>query len=127
MEKRVVKIYSNDTQLSIDTVKILEQKLKDAGFTIAEEFTDECELLICVGGDGAFLEAVHMYGFPNIPIIGINTGHLGFFQEMPSDDLDLFIEHYLARKYKIQTLNTVEAYVTLPHQPIVLTGLNEIV
>ena len=127
MDKRCVKIYSNDTQLSIETEKILSQKLKDAGFTIAEEFTDECELLICVGGDGAFLEAVHMYRFPDIPIIGISTVHLGFFQEIPADQLDLFISHYLEKKYQIQTLNTVEAYVTLPHQTIVLNGLNEIV
>ena len=82
MSERKINIYSNDTALSRETEKKLCLKLKDADFKISEKLTDDCELMICIGGDGAFLEAVHLYEFPEVPIIGINTGHLGFFQEI---------------------------------------------
>lgn len=127
MSERKINIYSNDTALSRETEKKLCLKLKDADFKISEKLMDDCELMICIGGDGAFLEAVHLYEFPEVPIIGINTGHLGFFQEIYPNDLDTFIESYKKNKYQIQELNTVEAFVSLPEGRITLAGLNEIV
>lgn len=127
MADRLIKLYTNDTELSIRTEKVLREKLEANGFMIADELTDECELLVCIGGDGAFLESIHMYNYPAVPIIGINTGHLGFFQEISLDQLDLFIEHYKEGKYQTQTLNMVAAKITLPHRTLYLNGLNEIV
>ena len=128
MEKRVVKIYTNDTDLSIDTAKILEQKMKDAGFTIADEFTDECELLICVGGDGAFLEAVHMYGFPEIPIIGINTGHLGYLTAGVGDMIPQICESLLRDEYVVEPRMEIYARVIRDGRSIARhRALNEIV
>ncbi|MGI6722733.1 MAG: NAD(+)/NADH kinase [Anaerovoracaceae bacterium] len=64
-----------------------------------------------IGGDGTLLEAIHNYDFPSLPIIGINTGHLGFFQELHPYDLDEFIFNYNHGKYSIQELSTVTAKV----------------
>ena len=64
MSERKINIYSNDTALSRETEKKLCLKLKDADFKISEKLTDDCELMICIGGDGAFLEAIHLYKFP---------------------------------------------------------------
>lgn len=127
MIERKIKLYSNDTDISIKTEKMLREKLETNGFSVAEEFSSDCELLICIGGDGAFLEAIHLYDYPSIPIIGINTGHLGFFQEISLDQLDLFIENYKEGKYQTQTLSMVAAKITLSHKTLYLNGLNEIV
>ena len=70
MSERKINIYSNDTALSRETEKKLCLKLKDADFKISEKLTDDCELMICIGGDGAFLEAVHLYEFPETTQIG---------------------------------------------------------
>ena len=51
-------------------------------------------LIISIGGDGAFLRTLHKYEFPSIPFLGVNTGHLGFFQEIHPDELDEFIFLY---------------------------------
>jgi NAD+ kinase len=51
------------------------------GYEKLDEYAEEADLLACIGGDGTFLSFVHKCGFPSVPIIGINTGHLGFFQE----------------------------------------------
>ncbi|MDO4745658.1 MAG: NAD(+)/NADH kinase [Bacillota bacterium] len=128
MKKKFISIFTNNTNISLDTKASLIKILKDRGYTVTNEFSEDAELIICIGGDGAFLRTVHSCKFPKCPIIGINTGHLGFFQEVRPADLDRFITDYENGRYTIQELNTVKATVTTNdgqiHNHI---GLNEVI
>lgn len=45
-------------------------------------------LFVSIGGDGTFLDGVkYIFGL-NIPIVGLNTGRLGFLSRISSEDLD---------------------------------------
>ena len=120
-------IHSNNTPSSKATEEILREKLCAAQIDISDNLDEDVELIICIGGDGAFLEAVHNFDFPAVPFIGINTGHLGFFQEIAPDQLDEFIENYLAGRYSIQSMTTVKALVEHDHIIDEFTALNEII
>ena len=80
--RRIITINSNQVNKSIETKKILTEKLINAGFEVTYEFYEDAELIISIGGDGSFLKTVHDFDFTQTPIIGINTGHLGFFPEI---------------------------------------------
>ncbi|MCL2436941.1 MAG: NAD(+)/NADH kinase, partial [Clostridiales bacterium] len=127
MNKRVVTLFTNNTKTSMDTVKLLSSKLEESGFSVSHELTPGSELIICVGGDGTFLSAVHRFGFPAIPFVGVNTGHLGFFQEVSTSQIDSFIENYKKEQYHIQHLKPVKADVTINGEIIEHVGVNEIV
>ena len=123
---RIINVFANDTDLSKETRKLLKRKLEKSDFIVPREFDSNAELIICIGGDGSFLQTLHQYGFPDIPFIGINTGHLGFFQELHPDGLDEFIFKYKQGKYEIQHLKTVKAVVTAGTERFEYMGLNEI-
>lgn len=55
------------------------------------------ELVICVGGDGTLLYAVHQYlnGINNIQFLGIHTGTLGFFTDYTESEIDICLEDIL--------------------------------
>ena len=108
MKERVICIFANGNRFSLETGEILKAKLEKSGFKTTGDFHPEAELIVCIGGDGSFLQAVHRLDFPRIPFIGINTGHLGFFQEILPNQLDDFIFHYKQNKYHIQHLSTVK-------------------
>jgi NAD+ kinase len=127
MKNRIVSVFSNLTDRSIETKSWLGEKFAKAGFTVKETFDPKSELIVCIGGDGAFLRALHDCGFPEIPFLGINTGHLGFFQEYVPENVDLCIENYLNKQYRIQSLTTVEAEVSHSKGNHVLSALNEVV
>ena len=128
MNQRIICIFTNGTQLSKDTQILLKRKLENSGFIVSNSFTDRAELIVCIGGDGSFLQTVHEYNFPLIPFIGINTGHLGFFQEIQPNQLDDFIFNYKQGKYTIQHLSTVKATaINSDGEKIVYRGLNEII
>jgi NAD+ kinase len=127
MTQRKICIFRNGTQISINTQILLKTKLENNGFMVLTDFADDAELIVCIGGDGAFLQTVHELNFPHIPIIGINTGHLGFFQEIQPNQLDDFIFYYKQGKYSIQLLSTVKATATINGKQIIHRGLNEII
>lgn len=128
MKKKLINIFTNGSQFSLETQADLTKKLVDRGYTVTREYSQDAELIICIGGDGSLLETVHSCNFPECPIIGINTGHLGFFQELSLDDLDHFISDYENGQYTIQHLSTVAAEVTTKDgRTNRHIGLNEIV
>ena len=57
-------------------------KLKKPGMKIEEMDVD---FLICVGGDGTILRALHSLKSP-IPVLGINTGAIGFLAEVQPEN-----------------------------------------
>ncbi|MCB6994661.1 NAD(+)/NADH kinase [bacterium 210820-DFI.6.37] len=128
---RYISVITNGTDVSEQTKEVLIEKFEKHGFTVLEQCSVDSELLVCIGGDGALLQAVHKYDFPSIPIVGVNTGHLGFFQEIAPDEPgmpDTFIQEYKEGRYRLQPLNTVQAVVTTQNgKQEILRGLNEIV
>ncbi|WP_313757374.1 NAD(+)/NADH kinase [Tissierella sp.] len=126
-DNRIINIISNYNFESKKTSKLLSEKLKYKGFYIPENYSDNAELNICVGGDGAFLRAIHRNKFPNTPFVGINTGHLGFFQEILPENIDEFIDKYIEKDYIVEEISLVSANICTKNKTFFLTGVNEIV
>lgn len=51
------------------------------------EFGSGLDLVIAIGGDGTLLRAAHLIRNNNIPLLGINRGHLGFLADIPVEDI----------------------------------------
>ena len=112
MKTGLISLFTNETERSTDVELLLKDKLTQRGYRVTEGYDENAELLICIGGDGAFLRTMHRCNFPSTPIVGVNTGHLGFFQEVWPDDFDSFIADYERGNYTIQKLGTVMGIAT---------------
>ena len=55
------------------------------GFASSCSF-EQAELLITVGGDGTLLRAARLAHPRGLPILGVNTGRMGFLTEVEADD-----------------------------------------
>lgn len=51
----------------------------------------EADFVVCMGGDGTFLDVASRVGDRQIPIIGFNMGHLGFLASFSSDNIETVI------------------------------------
>lgn len=120
-------IYASGTEASLRVSEALKASLGEAGITISDSLSPDVDLIICIGGDGTFLEAIHHFDFPEVPIIGVNTGHLGFFQEIMPEDLEDFIRSYREGRYSLQTMQTVKAVVSSGGMTREYLGLNEVI
>ena len=78
--------------------------------TIAPEFIydntvgaqPEDAVMVCYGGDGTLLEGVHRLNGEDIPVVGINGGHLGFLALAPRENIASVFEAIAANKLNLE-------------------------
>lgn len=103
-----------------------EQKMDLQVAGTFEEDNFEADMVLSMGGDGTFLKAASHVGNKNIPILGINTGRLGFLADVSPEELEETFEDIYKNNYKIEDRSVLQ--VTSEGQPLKSTpfGLNEI-
>jgi len=62
----------------------------------------DIDFLICIGGDGTFLEAITYIRDTSIPLIGINSGRLGFLANIAGHEADQVIDYLVSKEYSIE-------------------------
>ena len=72
------------------------------------------DFFLSLGGDGTLLESVTYIGKAEVPILGINTGRLGFLATNSREDSERAIESLVKGNYKIDT-RTVLKLISSPH------------
>lgn len=86
----------------------------------------EADMILSIGGDGTFLKAASRVGNQNIPILGINTGRLGFLADVSPDDMEETIEDIYNHNYKIEGRSVLQVVCQGQHLQGYPFGLNEI-
>jgi len=72
-----------------------------ATFDSYETLPADLNYMISVGGDGTMLAASTYVKNKEIPIIGINTGRLGFLATIQKDDISVALDELLAGRFSI--------------------------
>lgn len=62
----------------------------------------EADVALSIGGDGTFLNTAAHVGSKGIPILGINTGRLGFLADIPGDNMLPALEAIMNKNYRIE-------------------------
>ncbi len=70
-------------------------------FNSHEELNENVNFLLSIGGDGTLLKAVTYIRDTEIPILGINTGRLGFISSISATQIDEAINDILKKNYTI--------------------------
>lgn len=74
----------------------------------SEELIAKAFYVICLGGDGTMLEAVTFVRKSGIPILGVNTGRLGFLSSVNKDDMKGALESLLREKFTLDKRELIE-------------------
>ncbi len=90
------------------------------------------DLVLSIGGDGALLKTARWLGGKEIPVAGINTGHLGFLSAYSFSNPDDIYNHLFAGNYRIEHRSMLQIEVKAPDTeiyqrfPHIITALNEL-
>lgn len=66
------------------------------------------DVALSIGGDGTFLHTAAKIGKLGIPIIGINTGRLGFLADITADEISNALEQLVQGNYSIEERSVIE-------------------
>lgn len=83
---------------------------------VFDNYNFDVDFVISIGGDGTFLRAASMVGSKATPIIGVNTGRLGFLADIHPDGIDHAIAEIADGHYAVE-----------PHAVIMVEADGEII
>ena len=96
----------------------------------ADDFkaTDQIDLAVVLGGDGTMLRAAEIFRGKQVPILGINLGHVGFLAEIERPSLTEIVDAIAAGTFSIEERMSLN-YQLLRGGKVIQSGwaLNEVV
>lgn len=107
LKKKNISIYFPDflySQLSAKTKDTLHP------LCLLFDVLPPLDMMLSIGGDGTFLRTASHVGRSGIPIIGVNTGRLGFLADINLKDLDKTFDLLINGQYKIEERSLLSVY-----------------
>ena len=89
--------------------------------------TDQIDLAVVLGGDGTMLRAAEIFRGKQVPILGINLGHVGFLAEIERPSLSEIVDAIVSGTFSIEERMSLN-YQLLRGGKVIQTGwaLNEV-
>ena len=98
----------NYNQKSLKTEDDLINHISKMDFEIIDDIS-KAEIIFSIGGDGTFLKTARLAC--EKPIIGINTGTLGYLTEINPNDLKIALEDIVNGKYYVEKRMMIEGEI----------------
>lgn len=95
-------------------------------FESYKDLPEKIDFLFSVGGDGTFLETLSIVRKRDIPVVGINTGRLGFLSYISHDTLEDSLESIFSGRYDLEERLLLEVTSTGNSVPEFNMALNEV-
>ena len=96
-------------------------------FGKTEEIIKNCDMLLCIGGDGTFIHSSEFAFNNDIPILGINKGRLGYLTQIETNELEDRIDMLLKGHYSIVKRMLLSTRINAHSFRKTFYSLNEIV
>jgi NAD+ kinase len=122
LEKKKVTVF-----LEYDYLKSLNGFISESVSSF-KELDKSFDLLISIGGDGTILKAITFVKDLSIPIIGVNTGRLGFLAKIQIENIEQVIEEIILKNYSVSERTLIEVSTSETNQQLskLNFALNEI-
>ena len=93
-----------------------------------KELDKSFDLLISIDGDGTILKAITFVKDLSIPIVGVNTGRLGFLAKIQIENIEQVIEEIILKNYSVSERTLIEVSTSETNQQLskLNFALNEI-
>ncbi len=120
-----IKIYCNENKKSSNVYIKLEKLLVKNNFEIVDKNPD---LAVAIGGDGSFLRLVKQENYNSkLLYIGINSGTLGFLQEVRINEISELIKALNENNFSVEEVGIQETVIVTNENKYLFNSLNEIV
>lgn len=105
---RELRTFAAEAEIELAYEDALDPLVGDDGETLDP---GELDLLLTLGGDGTLLRGARMVAGLDVPVLGINLGHLGFLTSVPEDRIEDSLRRIMTGDYVLDQRFTLEATV----------------
>lgn len=93
-----------------------------------EDLTEETgiDFMVSMGGDGSFIDAANLVGNLNIPLVGINTGRIGFLSGIKKDNYKECFQMLRDKEYSLEERSLLKVESSEPIELTSTTAINDV-
>ena len=102
-------LVNNSLKKSRETAQKVKDALEKLNISVVMNETEKPDFIVSVGGDGTILHSSELALKLDIPILGVNVGHLGFLATVEGDNLEPL--SHLKENLEIEELMLLDIYV----------------
>jgi NAD+ kinase len=132
---RIALVIHPQYQRAEEALRLIDEAAKRHGVAVVRVNGGEalptdppCQVVVSVGGDGTLLAAARRAYPADIPVWGINVGHLGFLTTSGLDTIDEGIESLAKGKYWVERRSMIDAEASGPSgKKVQMVALNDVV
>ncbi|MCQ2202904.1 MAG: NAD kinase [Bacteroidales bacterium] len=118
--------YLRQKECKVKVVASLYDQLFAAGMRYTDVMTrldttpaaEEALAMLSVGGDGTFLESARMMMGSGVPILGVNSGRLGFLSDVAQEKVKDAIDDLLSGNYRLGSHDVISLYANNDREPV---------
>ena len=119
--------YAVNCEVADDIEKFIERTITpEKRYSHSIGIHDGEAVMVCYGGDGTLLEGVHRLCGENIPVVGINSGRLGFLALAQSSEIDEVFEQIASHALRIEQRSMIEVTGEFEGSQQSVYALNEV-
>jgi NAD+ kinase len=105
--RKVVKdLGARNIEVSTSSEVSIEGVIKKSEEEIKKSVSD-CELVLVLGGDGTILRGTEIVHGSEVPVLGVNLGHVGFLAQINRPTIDVLVDAIEKKKYKTERRMTL--------------------
>lgn len=94
--------FYNDIRHCLDDGAIYEK------FNAGDDLKGDVDVLFSFGGDGTMLDSLHIVKDSGIPVLGINTGTLGFLASVSPQETSEAVRNIVKKNYNIESRSLIQ-------------------
>jgi NAD+ kinase len=93
-----------------DDLSQIDPRLADAVTVLHKPVAADSgvELVVVLGGDGTILRGAEWVLTSDLPLLGVNLGHVGFLAEAESSEIDSIVERIVDHSWTVEVRSTVQ-------------------
>ena len=129
MIRRVMLVWHKHRPDAQTAASVMMSELDSLGVEVVEEARpNSADLLLALGGDGTILAAAEYARRCDVPLLGVNLGHMGFLAEATDQGFDELAQRIANEDFHLETRMTLDVVVRHPDGTVITDwALNEAV
>ena len=120
--KKILLVRHVQRPAAIAATEVAMRELAQLGITVVSEDqlksevtgAEAPELVLAMGGDGTILAAAESARRYDIPLLGINAGHMGFLAEASPESIPKLMHRLATGDFEVEKRSTLDVSIKLP-------------
>jgi len=116
MTDRVMLVRHVNRPDAIAAAEVARRELESRGIEVIAEdqACDSVDMVLAMGGDGTFLAAADHARRFDVPLLGVNMGHMGFLAEASATGIPGVVDRIARHDYLVDSRMTLDLTVSFP-------------